>query len=99
MATITSAESAVQYARENGWSTETVRTAFGQVAVEIVKCVKGTKTVSGMWATAPDLKLPWHTYWCKGFYSTGSGSDRVIDDMTSKDPKVPALENVLAELV
>lgn len=60
--------------------------------MEIVKCVKGTKTVSGMWATAPELNLPWHTYWCKGFYSTGSGSDRVIDDMTSKDPKVAALE-------
>ncbi|WP_327315344.1 hypothetical protein [Streptomyces sp. NBC_01235] len=99
MTTITSAETAVEYARENGWSTETVLTTFGQVTVKIVKCVKGLKTVSGVWATAPDLQLPWHTYWCKGFYSSGSGSDRMIDDMTSKDPKVAALENVLAELV
>ncbi|MEV6404503.1 hypothetical protein [Streptomyces bobili] len=99
MTTITSAESAEAYAGEHGWNTETVHTTFGQVTVQIVKCVKGAKTVSGMWATAPDLKLPWHTYWCKGFYSSGNGSDRMIDGMTSENPAVVSLESVLAETV
>lgn len=99
MTTITSAETAVEFARQHGWTTVSAKTTLGQTTVEIVEFTKAGKTVSGVWSTAPDLKLPWHTYWGKGFYSSGNGSGRMIDDMTSKDPKVPALENVLAGLV